>query len=295
MMVEPIGQCLSDYRIDQWLGGELAPDASAALEAHAARCATCTARVEALTASRDHFTAAPMPRALAEALAPHAAPRPAGARPQLAVVSGGRDPRANHDAHGAGPAAAPAPPAVRAPARRRLALAAAPALAAAAAVLLWLRAPEPAPTAGNTGDTGTQPVISAERIKGRAHMTVFVVRDGAARAAGPGEIVHPGDTLQITYTAGEPVHLAVLSRDGAGVGSVYFDDQGRAAALAPGQDVALPHSIVLDDTLGRESLYGLFCTRAVDLAPLRQSLEAATFTAPAGCRVEELVIEKRAP
>ncbi len=291
MMVEPIGQCLSDFRIDQWLAGELAPGAATALQAHAARCATCAARLETLTASRDRFAAAPLPPALAAAFAQGAAARPAEARPPLSVVRGGRD--ADKPAHGARPVAAPVPAqAVREPARRRIILAAAPALAAAAAALLWLRTPEPAPS---TGDTGTQAIVSSERVKGSAHVTVFVVRDGTARAAAPGEIVHPGDTLQITYTAAEPGNLAVLSRDGAGAGSIYFDDHGRTAAITPGRDVSLPHSIVLDDTLGRETLYGLFCTRTVELEPLRQSLEAATFTAPAGCRIEELVIEKRAP
>lgn len=308
MMVEPIQQCLSDYRIDQWLGGELAPAAAAPLQAHVARCATCAARVETLTASRDHFVAAPLPPALAAAFGQGAAALPAATRPQLSLMRGGRD--ADEPAQAAPPAAAPAP-AVREPARRRALLAVAPALAAAAAALLWLRAPAPTPTTGATGDTGAtgatgatsdpgaQAIASAgrvtERVKGSAHVTVFVVRDGAARAAAPGEIVHPGDTLQLTYTAAGPAHLAVLSRDGAGVGSIYFDDHGRAAAIAPGQDVSLPHSIVLDDTLGRETLYGLFCAHAVDLEPLRQRLEAATFAAPAGCRVEELVIEKRAP
>lgn len=290
MRVDPMERCLSDLRIDQWLGGELGAAAARALEAHAARCATCAARVETLTAARDGFAAAPVPPALATAFAQAAEARPA--RPRLAVVPGGRD--AGAPARSERAPAPPLPAGARPPARprRRILLAVAPALAAAAAVLLWLRLPAPAI---DPGAQASGAVTGSERVKGSARITVFVVRNGVARAAAPGEVVHPGDTLQITYTAAEPAHLAVLSRDGAGVASIYFDHLGRAAAITPGRDVPLPHSIVLDHVLGRETLYALFCARAVELAPARRSLEAGALAAPAGCRMEELVIEKRAP
>jgi hypothetical protein len=305
MMVEPISQCLSDFRIDQWLAGEVDAGSVTALEAHAGRCATCAARIQALTASRDRFAAAPVPPALAAAFAQRAVARPAETRPQLSVIQGGRDDDAREPAPGTRPAAELVLAGGREPARssRRIALAVAPALAAAAAVLLWLRATPPTPgtdappsqPSQRSGAGADSAGPGSERVKGSAHIAVFVVRNGVARAAAPGEIVHPGDALQITYTAAAPGHLAILSRDGAGVGSIYFDDAGRAAAIAPGQDVSLPHSIVLDDTLGRETLYALFCARAVELEPLRQSLERAPLTPPEGCRAEALALEKRVP
>jgi hypothetical protein len=108
--------------------------------------------------------------------------------------------------------------------------------------------------------------------------------------------VAPGDTLQFTYVSERARHLAVLSLDGADRASVYFPDGARAAPIAAGRDVPLPRSTVLDEVLGPERLYGLFCEQPIALEPVRAQLERRRALPPLdGCRVVQLAIEKRAP
>ena len=52
-------ECFSDLAIDRGLAGDLDGDAAAALDAHAASCARCGARLATLTRERDAFLAAP--------------------------------------------------------------------------------------------------------------------------------------------------------------------------------------------------------------------------------------------
>ena len=292
-MVDSTGDCVSNLRIDRWLGGELDADERERFAAHIEVCRPCAARVEAFGGFRDDFAAAPMPAALAAAFAAAGAEPGANAKTETETEAEDGAPAAAERAltvHHGGRADAREGIATRPSARRRPWLAVAPVLAAAAAVLLWLRVP-----AAPEGE-----FVTGERSKGSAHLTAYVVRDGVANAAHAGEIVHPDDILQMVYTATEPGYLAVLSRDGAGVVSVYFDDEsGRAAAMEAGRELSLPHSITLDDVLGRETLYTLFCTGPAELGGLREQLadafEPAAVRAPAGCRIETMDIEKRAP
>ncbi|HUS63414.1 MAG TPA: hypothetical protein VMZ28_02685 [Kofleriaceae bacterium] len=158
-------------------------------------------------------------------------------------------------------------------------------LAAAAAVILLL-----VMRGDGDGDDG------GTRLKGRAHLSLFVSHGGEVRPAGPGDVVAPGDQLQLTYSAAQATYLAVLSVDGARQASVYFpDDATRAWRAEPGADVPLPRSTVLDEVLGRETLYLLTCDQAVELAPLLATLSAGRPPAAHGCSIETVELEKRAP
>ena len=160
--------------------------------------------------------------------------------------------------------------------------------AAAASLLITLQRPGPRPI-----------VDENTRIKGgQARVVFYVARDGQVRLGGPHEVVHPGDSLQFVYTAGESGYLAILSRDGAGAGSIYFSDRDRAAAIEPGDGVRLPHSVTLDSTLGPETIYVLSCDHPAVLEPLRSALAGdgeRAIDAPAGCSISTLHIDKRPP
>ena len=71
--------------------------------------------------------------------------------------------------------------------------------------------------------------------------------------------------------------------------------------MPAGDDVELPRATVLDDTLGREIVYALFCAAPVDPAALeaaRSALEARPQVAPAraGCTVDRVdLVKVRAP
>lgn len=177
----------------------------------------------------------------------------------------------------------PLPPQLRAHSERKASrrrLVAAGGLAAmAAAVLLFVR------------------FYPAEetRTKGSSVKLGFYVKHGEhVRLGGPGEHVSPGDALRFVYTTQNARHLAVLSVDGARRASIYYPSGTTSAPVAAGDDVALPVSTVLDDTLGGETIYGVFCAEPFAVEPLRASLEASPdrAPAPAGCVVEELTLRK---
>jgi hypothetical protein len=250
--------CLSNLSLDRLLAHDLDVGARARAEDHLAGCAACRERRDRLAAEVRDFQASGPPRALTPP-----APQVPAARAQPGQVLPLRPRRRVLAAWGAG----------------------AGALLAAAAVLLLVR----------PSDTGTPEVTRRKGADGR--LGFFVKRGAAVSPGAAGVIVHPDDRLRFTYTLDRPGYVAVLSVDGAGVASVYYPDTPEAAAVPAGLDQPLPASTILDDTLGPETLYGLFCDQPVVLEPVRAALAAAPAAPdwPAGCTAHALSIEKRTP
>jgi Putative zinc-finger len=133
------------------------------------------------------------------------------------------------------------------------------------------------------------------RLKGGARMGFFVARGGAVFRGQDSDPVYPGDRLRFVLSTNAPRHVAILSRDGAGVVSVYYPAGTSSARFEALRDYALDSSIELDDTLGEETIYALFCAEPFELLPLRQELErAATLSERAGCTVDTLRLTKQA-
>jgi hypothetical protein len=159
----------------------------------------------------------------------------------------------------------------------------APALVAAV-VIVWLARPR------------VQQESDAVRSKGAGHLELFVEHGGAIRAAGPGEVVAPGDRLQFAYSTTELQFLAIIGIDATGSAEVYYPSNDAAAAISIGEHVTLDRSIVLDDSVGTETIYGLFCARPTALAAVLDELRARGGRAleVSGCTVETLRIGKHA-
>jgi len=140
---------------------------------------------------------------------------------------------------------------------------------------------------------------SAElRWKGRHGFGFYVQRGAAVYRGAPGERLLPGDRVRFVARSGEPRYLAVLSLDGAQRATVYYPTGSRAAALAPSEgEQALPASVRLDEVLGPEQLYALFCSEPIALEPVRAALaqQRAAFVAPADCELERMLVHKAAP
>lgn len=157
------------------------------------------------------------------------------------------------------------------------------ALAAVAAVVLFLVVPR--------GEPGMAP---ATRAKGGETFQLYIRHGARVRRGGVSEIVHPSDQLQFGYSSPSPGYAAVLSRDGAGVVSVYFPDGGSAAAAVPaGRDQLLPRSTILDETLGAERVVALLCSSPVEIEPLRRELATGRVPAPSGCAMQVVELDKR--
>jgi hypothetical protein len=173
-----------------------------------------------------------------------------------------------------------------APSRRRPPWLTAGAAAAAAVVLLLIVRPRP--------DQPAETVTA----KGKTHLRYFV-RDAVTGQVTPGtphQRVHPGDQLRFGFD-GPPAgcHVALLGRDAGGKATAYFPDRGTAAAPLPASaDGLLPYSIVLDRTLGPETIYALYCQQAVALPPLQSALgrSASTIVWPPSCQIEQIQLEK---
>jgi hypothetical protein len=173
------------------------------------------------------------------------------------------------------------PPALRAAVRpRRAWRAIVPALAVAAVAIAIARIPDGA----------------RERSKGGFAVTAFAGRDGDAVPLGTGDPIFPGDRLQLSYSAARPGHLAVLAIDGAGQVEVYFPAGATTTwAAEAGHRIALPASTELDDVIGEERLWVVFCERAQPVAPIVATVRERGIAAepPPGCEVQRLGFDKR--
>src|SRR5262249_62250171 len=105
-----------------------------------------------------------------------------------------------------------------------------------------------------------RPPEAGTRTKGLPILGFYVSHAGAVPRGGAPEVVTPGDQLELVTTAEESGWLAVVSVDGAGVRSVYIEPR----PIAAGSEQIVPLAIVLDDTLGGETVTGMFCSTAFD-------------------------------
>jgi hypothetical protein len=124
-----------------------------------------------------------------------------------------------------------------------------------------------------------------------------VKRGEAVTLAGPGEVVQPGDALRLSYTTDRAGFLAIVAVDGARMASVYYPAGPRAARIEPGKDAPLDASVVLDDVLGPETAYGLFCSEPIELEPVRAAFQSSPDhpPIPPSCEVDRISYVKRRP
>ncbi len=141
-----------------------------------------------------------------------------------------------------------------------------------------------------------QPNRMAVRSKGRAYLSFVVDHRGRQRIGRPGDAVHPGDRIQLYYSTLGESYLAVFNRDQTNKLTVLFPQKDRAAKIPGGKEVALPFSSELDDVLGTEIFYGVFCASPQKVLVLKKGLggRAGQALAPSGCTVDRLILRKRA-
>jgi hypothetical protein len=138
--------------------------------------------------------------------------------------------------------------------------------------------------------------VDTTRTKGGAtELGFYVSHGGAVRAGGSNETVYPGDSLRFSTTTKAPRYLGVFSVDGAENVSVYFPAGTTAAPVVAGVDVGLSVSTRLDDVLGKETLYGVFCDAPFELGPITHALSTRRGQPPKvpdGCDIDTLRIQK---
>jgi hypothetical protein len=245
--------CLSDLAFDQWRAGEFDAVREEQAYRHLASCSRCTQRREALIEEAQGFLAQ-YPRL------PLAAGHLNPTRTRRSLAARGRGSRA-----------------------RAYALVAA-SLALAAGVLLFIGARR-----GAEGD----PWSATTRPKGGARLGFYVKRAERVFRGSDGERLRQGDQLRFVVTNAALRHVAILSRDGAGVASIYYPPEPRSRALAEDTETALDAAVKLDATPGQERVFGIFCAAEFELEPLRRTLEKnGRLPSIPGCTIDELNLQK---
>ncbi len=256
--------CLSDLRLDQLRVGELSGEARDRSRAHIETCARCRDRQRAL----EEQVAASL-----------AALPPLPASPPLS-------PAQETPAASVGPPGGP---------RRRWIGAGAAGLGLAAAALLLVIVQPSDPEELSPSQGAAPKLAPTTRTKGAPTLHFHVRRDGRVFEGGPGDLIRPGDALRFAYSWPEGGELAVLSRDGAGTVSAYFPAGERTFTAAPGEKIDLPGAVLLDDVVGDEVLYGVFCAEATPLSVIERAVDARPEDPElAGCVVDRIRVDKRA-
>lgn len=132
-----------------------------------------------------------------------------------------------------------------------------------------------------------------ERLKGSASIGFFVRRDANVTRGASGERVFPADELRFTYSSDRPLQFALLYSDERAA-TIYYPLAEHTTQVEPGHDVPLDFGIALDEQPGTERAFGLFCEQPQRLEPLRLQLQnTEKLSAPTGCHVDVLVLQKR--
>lgn len=262
-------QHISDLTWDRQLAGDLPAELADQVLRHTAECAPCAARGAQLEADLRRFQARPPPLA-PRASAPQASGKDNAPRPRDGAAPA---PRASPWWHA------------------RWAIPVLATAVVAVAVVPQILAPR---IGGDHGGAGSAPTV---RSKGGFAVMAFAGRDRDVVTLGPGDPIFPGDRLQLSYSAEQPGHLAVLAIDGAGAVSLYFPpDATTTWPAVAGQRIALPTSTALDDVVGEERLWIVHCSAPQPLAPLvaRLAAEGVNAAPPVDCEVQRLSFNKRA-
>ena len=153
-------------------------------------------------------------------------------------------------------------------------------LGVAAAALIFFVARPPA-----------SPDTPGVRMKGSLSLVVHRDRAGAATQMMSGEPVGEGDQLRFEVTTGGAGHLMILGREASGAAYLVYPMSagGRSAPHSAGRH-ALPGSVVLDASQGRERLFAIFCPEPFERG--RVTLTGREAIVDQGCTVATFDLHK---
>ena len=259
--------CISDLTFDRWRTHELDRASIEAHEAHLETCQRCQQRHDAIEAETEDFL---------------------NKFPLLALP---------HTSAAARPTASPKPlvshvVSLRPRQAKRLAWASSGVVLAAAAIFALVLRPA---AHEDGGDSPSQAPPGVVRTKGSSYLRFFVKHGSEVRRGSDDQVVHPGDQLRFTLTSTKPQHVAIMSLDAARVVSTYYPRGERSTAVGEVRDQVIDSSVLLDQTLGKEQIWGIFCEAPFELEPLRRALESeGKLPLLPDCTVDEVTIIKEA-
>lgn len=144
-------------------------------------------------------------------------------------------------------------------------------LLAAAAVLM-------AVPSADLGDPAIPSLTEEVRPKGvDRHLEVWVEERTGPRPVGDGEVVHPGNRLQLRYRRPTAPWVTLAGTDATGTVEVYGTwrtDVGTSAWQTA------PFALVLDDTVGPQRFHAVFSPERPDPADVSSMIEAGAVPRP---------------
>jgi hypothetical protein len=102
-------------------------------------------------------------------------------------------------------------------------------------------------------------------VKGSVVLVLYRKAGNSGVPVAPGGMLAPQDVLRFEVKAAASGFVAVLSRDGRGIASVYHPFEGAEAAAYDTHQPVLPGAVELDDTLGHEDVYALYSPHPFEL------------------------------
>jgi hypothetical protein len=259
-------QCPSDLALDRLHSGELAGQAARELSSHIDGCNVCPQRMAERRAGFDAI--------------PGADPRP--------LLAGIR--RALHES-GTAPSAKATPAASWLRFRSYFA---APvlAMAAAAAFAVIMVARQP----GSDTPTVSTGQLEHTREKGGLGLHVYRLVNGQSESALSGAPFAAGDHLRFVVDLPSRGYVNILGVESSGNKYVAWPTAGEPTVVreaGPAQE--LPGAVLLDSSVGKETLYLVTCPETVG-APSERCTASATgelLTCPVGCERTPFVLDKR--
>jgi hypothetical protein len=146
------------------------------------------------------------------------------------------------------------------------------------------------------------------RPKGSTAVSVFLKTSDGATELANGAIGHPGDWLQIAYTAGDARYGVIFSIDGRGVVTFHLPQHYSSQRLvSPDLELqgrtVLPFSYELDDAPGFERFFFVYSRDSFDVSTIARAARALathpqtadkdTLALPPQVGVATLLIEKQ--
>lgn len=115
----------------------------------------------------------------------------------------------------------------------------------------------------------------SSQIKGAVGLKLFVKNARGEIEMRDKHVYCAGERIQFQYSCGIRNKFMLLSIDTTGAVMQYYPVHGDSSeALEPGQDIPLPHSILLDEYSGRELFIGIFSEKKLRADHIRDEIKA---------------------
>jgi hypothetical protein len=109
------------------------------------------------------------------------------------------------------------------------------------------------------------------RMKGSAHLSFFVQRDGKVEEGISGGTYYENDRIQFVYSSVNFKYLFLFSVDQNGrISNFNHLSSAHSVAIQPGNKQVLEGSIILDDSLGPERIFGIFSNKPLEFDEIKQ-------------------------